>query len=153
MIHYDDAAISKLLDRNQDATDDTELQNMNEYLSSFKVAQYVVREEDGVVRPRLMAVLPLEAPPPLAVPHPPAYTTLLPWPALEPSTSPPSRTLKSRIAPRHLISPIDPSISSESLRLALQMWAPLIFPFKTTNPKNSVWVFTVPHQDQEARMG
>lgn len=49
MIHYDDAAISKLLDRNQDATDDTELQNMNEYLSSFKVAQYVVREEDGVV--------------------------------------------------------------------------------------------------------
>lgn len=51
MIHYDDAAISKLLDRNQDATDDTELQNMNEYLSSFKVAQYVVREEDGVVSP------------------------------------------------------------------------------------------------------
>uniref|UniRef100_A0A8C3QN94 Chromodomain helicase DNA binding protein 5 n=1 Tax=Cyanoderma ruficeps TaxID=181631 RepID=A0A8C3QN94_9PASS len=46
VIHYDDAAISKLLDRNQDATDDTELQNMNEYLSSFKVAQYVVREED-----------------------------------------------------------------------------------------------------------
>ncbi|XP_030183313.1 LOW QUALITY PROTEIN: chromodomain-helicase-DNA-binding protein 5 [Lynx canadensis] len=45
VIHYDDAAISKLLDRNQDATDDTELQNMNEYLSSFKVAQYVVREE------------------------------------------------------------------------------------------------------------
>ena len=43
VIHYDDAAISKLLDRNQDATDDTELQNMNEYLSSFKVAQYVVR--------------------------------------------------------------------------------------------------------------
>lgn len=54
VIHYDDAAISKLLDRNQDATDDTELQNMNEYLSSFKVAQYVVREEDGVVsRPRM----------------------------------------------------------------------------------------------------
>lgn len=52
VIHYDDAAISKLLDRNQDATDDTELQNMNEYLSSFKVAQYVVREEDGVVSPR-----------------------------------------------------------------------------------------------------
>lgn len=51
VIHYDDAAISKLLDRNQDATDDTELQNMNEYLSSFKVAQYVVREEDGVVSP------------------------------------------------------------------------------------------------------
>ncbi|KAM3920975.1 chromodomain-helicase-DNA-binding protein 5 isoform 10-T10 [Leptodactylus fuscus] len=48
VIHYDDAAISKLLDRNQDATEDTEIQNMNEYLSSFKVAQYVVREDDGV---------------------------------------------------------------------------------------------------------
>uniref|UniRef100_A0A8D2J3Y3 Chromodomain helicase DNA binding protein 5 n=1 Tax=Varanus komodoensis TaxID=61221 RepID=A0A8D2J3Y3_VARKO len=48
VIHYDDAAISKLLDRSQDATEDAELQNMNEYLSSFKVAQYVVREEDGV---------------------------------------------------------------------------------------------------------
>lgn len=70
MIHYDDAAISKLLDRNQDATDDTELQNMNEYLSSFKVAQYVVREEDGVVRPRLMAVLLLEAPPAISVSPP-----------------------------------------------------------------------------------
>lgn len=74
VIHYDDAAISKLLDRNQDATDDTELQNMNEYLSSFKVAQYVVREEDGVVRPfecsgpRLMAMLPLKALPHLLFP-------------------------------------------------------------------------------------
>ncbi|XP_077106476.1 chromodomain-helicase-DNA-binding protein 5 isoform X17 [Ranitomeya variabilis] len=48
VIHYDDGAISKLLDRNQDATEDTEIQNMNEYLSSFKVAQYVVREDDGV---------------------------------------------------------------------------------------------------------
>uniref|UniRef100_A0A667J632 Chromodomain helicase DNA binding protein 5 n=1 Tax=Lynx canadensis TaxID=61383 RepID=A0A667J632_LYNCA len=47
VIHYDDAAISKLLDRNQDATDDTELQNMNEYLSSFKVAQYVVSQACG----------------------------------------------------------------------------------------------------------
>ncbi|GCB81698.1 hypothetical protein scyTo_0022825, partial [Scyliorhinus torazame] len=46
MIHYDDRAISKLLDRNQNATDDVDIQNMNEYLSSFKVAQYVVREED-----------------------------------------------------------------------------------------------------------
>lgn len=65
MIHYDDAAISKLLDRNQDATDDTELQNMNEYLSSFKVAQYVVREEDGVVRPLERSwAPPVAAPPP-----------------------------------------------------------------------------------------
>ncbi|XP_028984736.1 chromodomain-helicase-DNA-binding protein 4 isoform X5 [Betta splendens] len=46
VIHYDDQAISRLLDRNQDATDDTELQSMNEYLSSFKVAQYVVKDED-----------------------------------------------------------------------------------------------------------
>lgn len=50
MIHYDDDAISKLLDRSQDATEDTEIQNMNEYLSSFKVAQYVVKEEEGEVR-------------------------------------------------------------------------------------------------------
>ncbi|XP_046880883.1 chromodomain-helicase-DNA-binding protein 5 isoform X2 [Hypomesus transpacificus] len=46
VIHYDDNAISKLLDRSQDATEDTEIQNMNEYLSSFKVAQYVVKDED-----------------------------------------------------------------------------------------------------------
>lgn len=57
MIHYDDNAISKLLDRSQDATEDTEIQNMNEYLSSFKVAQYVVREEDGEVRYRCFTVL------------------------------------------------------------------------------------------------
>uniref|UniRef100_A0A3B3DNC8 Chromodomain helicase DNA binding protein 4a n=1 Tax=Oryzias melastigma TaxID=30732 RepID=A0A3B3DNC8_ORYME len=44
IIHYDDKAIDRLLDRNQDATDDTELQSMNEYLSSFKVAQYVEEE-------------------------------------------------------------------------------------------------------------
>ncbi len=56
MIHYDDNAISKLLDRSQDATEDTEIQNMNEYLSSFKVAQYVVREEDGEVRYRCFTV-------------------------------------------------------------------------------------------------
>ncbi|XP_051999950.1 chromodomain-helicase-DNA-binding protein 4-like isoform X2 [Xyrauchen texanus] len=46
VIHYDDKAIDRLLDRNQDATDDTELQSMNEYLSSFKMAQYVVRDEE-----------------------------------------------------------------------------------------------------------
>lgn len=49
MIHYDDHAIDRLLDRNQDATEDTELQSMNEYLSSFKVAQYVVKDEDDEV--------------------------------------------------------------------------------------------------------
>lgn len=49
IIHYDDKAIERLLDRNQDATDDTELQSMNEYLSSFKVAQYVVKDEEDEV--------------------------------------------------------------------------------------------------------
>ncbi|XP_018109292.1 chromodomain-helicase-DNA-binding protein 3 isoform X3 [Xenopus laevis] len=46
VIHYDSGAVERLLDRNQDVTEDTEVQNMNEYLSSFKVAQYVVREEE-----------------------------------------------------------------------------------------------------------
>uniref|UniRef100_A0A8I5NNB7 Chromodomain-helicase-DNA-binding protein 4 n=1 Tax=Papio anubis TaxID=9555 RepID=A0A8I5NNB7_PAPAN len=50
VIHYDDKAIERLLDRNQDETEDTELQGMNEYLSSFKVAQYVVREEEMGVK-------------------------------------------------------------------------------------------------------
>ncbi|KAJ8334430.1 hypothetical protein SKAU_G00400690 [Synaphobranchus kaupii] len=46
VIHYDDKAVDRLLDRNQDATEDTEIQSMNEYLSSFKVAQYVVKDEE-----------------------------------------------------------------------------------------------------------
>ncbi|XP_077937087.1 chromodomain-helicase-DNA-binding protein 4 isoform X1 [Gasterosteus aculeatus] len=46
VIHYDEKAIDRLLDRNQDATEDKELQSMNEYLSSFKVAQYVVKDEE-----------------------------------------------------------------------------------------------------------
>ncbi|CAJ1086091.1 chromodomain-helicase-DNA-binding protein 3 isoform X3 [Xyrichtys novacula] len=48
VIHYDNVAIERLLDRSQDATEDTDVQNMNEYLSSFKVAQYMVREEDKI---------------------------------------------------------------------------------------------------------
>ncbi|XP_030636033.1 chromodomain-helicase-DNA-binding protein 3 [Chanos chanos] len=48
VIHYDNAAIERLLDRSQDATDDSDMQNMNEYLSSFKVAQYTVREDDKI---------------------------------------------------------------------------------------------------------
>ncbi|KAL2079618.1 hypothetical protein ACEWY4_025362 [Coilia grayii] len=48
VIHYDSVAIERLLDRSQDATDDSDMQNMNEYLSSFKVAQYMVREEDKI---------------------------------------------------------------------------------------------------------
>uniref|UniRef100_A0A672RMM4 Chromodomain helicase DNA binding protein 3 n=1 Tax=Sinocyclocheilus grahami TaxID=75366 RepID=A0A672RMM4_SINGR len=46
VIHYDNVAIERLLDRSQDATDDSDMQNMNEYLSSFKVAQYTVKEDD-----------------------------------------------------------------------------------------------------------
>ncbi|KAJ3597474.1 hypothetical protein NHX12_000997 [Muraenolepis orangiensis] len=47
VIHYDDKAIDRLLDRNQvDVSEDTEIQSMNEYLSSFKVAQYVVKDEE-----------------------------------------------------------------------------------------------------------
>ena len=49
VIHYDNTAIERLLDRSQDATDDTDMQNMNEYLSSFKVAQYVVKDEEEEV--------------------------------------------------------------------------------------------------------
>ncbi|CAL8400653.1 unnamed protein product [Arctogadus glacialis] len=53
VIHYDDNAISKLLDRSQDNAEETEIQNMNEYLSSFKVAKYVVKEEeDGEEEPQ-----------------------------------------------------------------------------------------------------
>ncbi|TSK77026.1 Chromodomain-helicase-DNA-binding protein 5 [Bagarius yarrelli] len=49
VIHYDDKAIDKLLDRNQDATDDTELQSMNEYLSSFKeVDREIIKQEENV---------------------------------------------------------------------------------------------------------
>uniref|UniRef100_A0AAR2M665 DNA helicase n=1 Tax=Pygocentrus nattereri TaxID=42514 RepID=A0AAR2M665_PYGNA len=54
VIHYDNAAIERLLDRSQDATDDTDMQNMNEYLSSFKVAQYteiereIIKQEENV---------------------------------------------------------------------------------------------------------
>lgn len=97
VIHYDDAAISKLLDRNQDATDDTELQNMNEYLSSFKVAQYVVREEDGVVRPECHAA-------------PGSPTLCFPPPSIEHATSSPSGVLRIAQLPLQLlVSPIGSS--------------------------------------------
>lgn len=41
-IHYDDAAVDKLLDRSQESTDEPEQNNkvQNEYLNSFKVANY-----------------------------------------------------------------------------------------------------------------
>uniref|UniRef100_A0A8B9TFN5 DNA helicase n=1 Tax=Anas platyrhynchos TaxID=8839 RepID=A0A8B9TFN5_ANAPL len=63
VIHYDNEAIARLLDRNQDATDDADVQNMNEYLSSFKVAQYVVREEDKGVPISLGCPCPPRCPP------------------------------------------------------------------------------------------
>ena len=62
IIHYDDKAIDRLLDRNQDATDDTELQSMNEYLSSFKVAQYVVKDEEDEASGRTTVKLPESEP-------------------------------------------------------------------------------------------
>ncbi|CAF1121099.1 unnamed protein product [Adineta ricciae] len=42
-IHYDDAAIEKLLDRSQEGIQEKE-DGLNEYLSSFKVASYATRE-------------------------------------------------------------------------------------------------------------
>jgi SNF2 family DNA or RNA helicase len=47
-IHYDDAAIDNLLDRNQvlPAVEGEESEGLNEYLSSFKVASYVTKEQD-----------------------------------------------------------------------------------------------------------
>ncbi|KAJ4948480.1 hypothetical protein JOQ06_020014 [Pogonophryne albipinna] len=48
VIHYDSSAIERLLDRSQNDSDDSDVQNMNEYLSSFKVARYMVREEDKI---------------------------------------------------------------------------------------------------------
>lgn len=48
-IHYDDAAVEMLLDRNQETpkNDDAEEgEGLNEYLSSFKVASYVTKEQE-----------------------------------------------------------------------------------------------------------
>uniref|UniRef100_A0A4W5NR79 Chromodomain helicase DNA binding protein 4a n=1 Tax=Hucho hucho TaxID=62062 RepID=A0A4W5NR79_9TELE len=48
VIHYDDMAVDRLLDRNQESEtpEETEIGSMNEYLGSFKVAQYVVKDEE-----------------------------------------------------------------------------------------------------------
>lgn len=46
-IHYDDDAIEKLLDRTQEGQEEKEIA-MNDYLSSFKVATYQVKEGDEV---------------------------------------------------------------------------------------------------------
>jgi len=46
-IVYDDSAIEKLLDRSQEGQEEKEIA-MNEYLSSFKVANYTVTEGDEV---------------------------------------------------------------------------------------------------------
>ena len=45
-IHYDDAAINMLLDRDQVGEDGVENECLNEYLSSFKVASYVTKETE-----------------------------------------------------------------------------------------------------------
>lgn len=48
-IHYDDAAVENLLDRNQQTAGgegEGEADGLNEYLSSFKVASYVTKEQD-----------------------------------------------------------------------------------------------------------
>ncbi len=47
-IHYDDAAVEILLDRNQvlPREEGEESEGLNEYLSSFKVASYVTKEQD-----------------------------------------------------------------------------------------------------------
>jgi len=46
-IVYDDSSIEKLLDRSQEGQEEKEIA-MNEYLSSFKVANYTVAEGDEV---------------------------------------------------------------------------------------------------------
>lgn len=46
-IVYDDESISKLLDRSQEGQEEKE-EAMNEYLSSFKVAKYAVKEMEEV---------------------------------------------------------------------------------------------------------
>ena len=48
-IHYDDDAIEKLLDRTQEGQEEKEIA-MNDYLSSFKVATYQVKEGDEVCK-------------------------------------------------------------------------------------------------------
>ena len=65
VIHYDDRAIDRLLDRDQTvASEDTEIQSMNEYLSSFKVAQYVVKDEEDEVCPSVRPTVRPSVPPP-----------------------------------------------------------------------------------------
>lgn len=46
-IVYDDDAIAKLLDRSQEGQEEKE-EAMNEYLSSFKVASYAVKDVEEV---------------------------------------------------------------------------------------------------------
>ena len=54
-IVYDDAAIKKLLDRTQ-AGQEEKIEAMNEYLSSFKVANYSVKEGDEEVNDSFLFV-------------------------------------------------------------------------------------------------
>lgn len=45
MIVYDDDSVARLLDRTQEGQEEKEMA-MNEYLSSFKVATYQVKEDE-----------------------------------------------------------------------------------------------------------
>jgi hypothetical protein len=45
---YDDTAISRLLDRSQEGQEEKQ-EAMNDYLSSFKVASYQVKEQEEEV--------------------------------------------------------------------------------------------------------
>ncbi|KAF3837123.1 hypothetical protein F7725_004587 [Dissostichus mawsoni] len=51
VIHYDSSAIERLLDRSQNESDDPDVQNMNEYLSSFKIEEVereIIKQEENV---------------------------------------------------------------------------------------------------------
>lgn len=55
-IHYDDAAIDSLLDRSKEGIEQKEML-ANEYLSSFKVASYVTKEQEDEEEPEETEVL------------------------------------------------------------------------------------------------
>uniref|UniRef100_A0A6G1S543 Chromodomain-helicase-DNA-binding protein 4 n=2 Tax=Aceria tosichella TaxID=561515 RepID=A0A6G1S543_9ACAR len=59
-IHYDDAAIDSLLDRSKEGIEQKEML-ANEYLSSFKVASYVTKEQEEEEEPVETEVLKQEA--------------------------------------------------------------------------------------------
>ncbi|KAL7671473.1 hypothetical protein ACOME3_006369 [Neoechinorhynchus agilis] len=54
-IHYDDSAIDSLLDRSQRGIEEKEC-GLNEYLSSFKVASYLMKEQEAIVEEEVVNV-------------------------------------------------------------------------------------------------